>query len=267
MVSVISHNEYPRIAVSSSEILVVPGIHSHVPTPANTRLEMLEAVLSQLQGRDITILMPLGKSYYEKALKTLGIEPLARKYGAKTTCSQLAADVHIETAMHGGKRAKVKAVSAMFDEGIEKVVIATPTTHGQTIVYLTIPTLAFATINPKDWQLLYEGFKTLYMNIAYVARRVSRTTCIADGKTIIEGDGPIRGFQRHWGVIVYGNDCGEVDYVTAYGLGMDPMDLGYIYFYFDGKPSIDVPEYVRNSRIAIKPPSNLGLQLTWKKEL
>ena len=264
---VISHNEYPRISASSSEVFVVPGVHSHIPTPANTRLEMLESVLSQLQGRDITILVPLGKSYYEKALKTLGIEPLARKYGARTTCPQLAADTYIETSMHGGRRARVKAVSGMLDGGIEKVVIATPTTHSQLIIYLTLPTLVFATINPKDWQLLYEGFKTLHMNVAHVARMVQNTTCIADGKTVVEGDGPIRGFQRHWGLIIYGRDCGEVDYVAAYGLGMDPMDLGYIYFYFNGEPKVDVPEYVEKSRISVKPPSNLGLQLTWKKEL
>lgn len=129
-----------------------------------------------------------------------------------------------------------------------------------------MPTAALQILEPKDSQNLYEGFRALYKYIADIYRIEKNTFCISDGKFVIEGDGPIKGFQRYWGFLTVGDNCAEVDYVTSKALGVNPEDLGYLYFYYGGNlPSIRLPELLDKNRIQIKLTSNVGILLSWKK--
>lgn len=250
------------------DALIVLAVHSYIPIPSNPRPEMIEMVLERLQGRDVTITFSMPKSYFEKAVKILGLEKLAAKYKAKILQVQGNAKEKIELQSPTGRKIQVKALAQAFDESLMKVALAMPVSHSQVILYLTMPTASLNVIDPKDAQNLYEGFRPLYKYIADIYRMEKNVVCLVDGKFVVEGDGPVKGFQRYWGLTIYGDNCGEVDYATSWGLGVQPLDLGYLYFYFDGRePALEMPKLLNDNKTRIKLSSNVGIQLSWKKSL
>ncbi|MEM4651019.1 MAG: hypothetical protein QW086_04255 [Pyrobaculum sp.] len=255
-----------ELSIPRKDALLVLAVHSYIPSQANPRTELVEAVLQSLQGRDVAITFSMPKSYFEKAVKIMGLEKLAGKYGARILPPHQHADYKLELETLRGTKISVRALRAAFDESLVKIVIAIPVSHPQTILYLTTPTAALQILEPKESQNLYEGFRALYKYIADIYKMQRNTYCIADGKFVIEGDGPIKGFQRYWGVAVTGENCAEVDYATAQALGVDPGDLGYLYFYYGGAwPKLKLPPLLEKNRVQIKLTSNVGILLSWKK--
>ncbi|MEZ0319485.1 MAG: DUF362 domain-containing protein [Pyrobaculum sp.] len=254
------------IELPKKDALIVLAVHSYIPSQANPRAEFLEAILQALEGREVSITFSMPKSYFEKAVKIMGLEKLAGKYGAKIVQPHLNATYRLELQSPRGNKFTVRALEAAFDPSLLKIVVAIPVSHPQTILYLTTPTAALQVLEPKDSQNLYEGFRALYKYIADIYRQVKNTVCITDGKFVIEGDGPIKGFQRYWGVQVVGENCAEVDYVVANGVGVNPEDLGYLYFYYGGVwPRLEIPQFVEKNKIQVKLTSNVGILLSWKK--
>ncbi len=254
------------VEVPHRDALIVLGVHSYIPSQANPRVELIETLLQKLQGRDVSITFSMPKSYFEKAVKIMGLEKTAAKYGVKIVQPHYSASHKIEVQSPRGRKIVVRALEEAFDESLLKVVMSIPVSHPQTILYLTMPTAALQVLEPKDAQNLYEGFRALYKYIADIYRMEKNTFCIADGKFVIEGDGPIKGFQRYWGLEIFGENCAEVDYVVSRGLGVDSSDLGYLYFYYNGVwPDIRIPRLVEENKISIKLTSNVGILLSWKK--
>ncbi|ABL87690.1 conserved hypothetical protein [Pyrobaculum islandicum DSM 4184] len=255
-----------EIPIPKRDALIILAVHSYIPSQANPRPELIETLLQTLQGRDVSITFSMPKSYFEKAVKIMGLEKLAAKYGARIIQPQQHVDYKIELETSRGTKITVRALRAAFEESLTKIVVAIPVSHPQTILYLTMPTAALQVLEPKDAQNLYEGFRALYKYIANIYKLEKNTFCLTDGKFVIEGDGPIKGFQRYWGVIVTGENCGEVDYITAQALGVNPEDLGYLYFYFGGSwPKIKPPRLLEENKIQIKLTSNIGILLSWKR--
>ncbi|AFA38482.1 MULTISPECIES: DUF362 domain-containing protein [Pyrobaculum] len=255
-----------EIPIPKRDALIILAVHSYIPSQGNPRAEFLEAILKELQGRDISITFSMPKSYFEKAVKVMGLEKMAGKYGAKIVQPHQNANYKIELESPRGAKIRVRALEAAFDESLLKIVVAIPVSHPQTILYLTTPTAALQILEPKDSQNLYEGFRPLYKYIAEIYKMEKNTLCIADGKFVIEGDGPIKGFQRYWGVAVVGENCADVDYATAQGLGINPEDLGYLYFYYGGNwPKTSLPPLLEKNKISIKLTSNVGILLSWKR--
>lgn len=255
-----------EIAIPKKDALIVLAVHSYIPSQANPRPEFLETILQNLQGRDVAITFSMPKSYFEKAVKIMGLERLAAKYGAKIIQPHQHATYRLDLQSPRGGKITVRALEAAFDDSIMKVVVAIPVSHPQSILYLTTTTAALQVLEPKDAQNLYEGFRALYKYIADIYRAEKNTFCISDGKYVVEGDGPIKGFQRYWGLVVVGHNCADVDYITSKALGVNPEDLGYLYFYYGGNwPSIEMPELLERNKIQIKLTSNVGILLSWKK--
>lgn len=254
------------LPIPKKDALIVLAVHSYIPSQSNPRPEFVEAILQALQERDVSITFSMPKSYFEKAVKIIGLEKLAGKYGARIVQPHQHANFKLELDSPRGAKIKVRALEAAFDESLLKIVVAIPVSHPQTILYLTTPTAALQVLEPKDAQNLYEGFRPLYKYIADIYKLEKNTLCIVDGKFVIEGDGPIKGFQRYWGVAVTGENCAEVDYITAHALGVNPEDLGYLYFYYGGAwPKTPLPPLLEKNKLSIKLTSNVGILLTWKK--
>lgn len=254
--------------IERKDAVLLLAVHSYIPVPSNPRPEIIEAVLERLQGRDVTITFSMPKSYFEKAVKILGLEKLAAKYKAKILQVQGNAKERIELQSPTGRKVQVKALPQAFDESLMKIALAMPVSHSQVILYLTMPTAALNVVDPKDSQNLYEGFRPLYKYIADIYKMEKNVVCLVDGKFVVEGDGPVKGFQRYWGLTIFGDNCGEVDYATAWSLGVTPLDLGYLYFYFDGKePALEIPKMLVENKTRIKLSSNVGIQLSWKRQI
>lgn len=265
MIDVLGPDVVPELP--RKDALILLAVHSYIPVPSNPRPEVIEAVLERLQGRDVSIAFSMSKSYFEKAVKILGLEKLANKYKVKILQVQGNAKEKIELISTIDDKIYVKILPQALDESVMKLALAMPVSHSQVILHLSMPTITLNVVDPKDSQNLYKGFRLLYKYISDIYKKEKNIFCIIDGKFVVEGDGPIKGFQRYWGLTIYGDNCGEVDYATAWGLGLDPLDLGYLYFYYEGRqPSVKLPKMLADNRTRIKLSSNVGIQLAWKKE-
>ncbi|MEM0465026.1 MAG: hypothetical protein QXE89_13265, partial [Pyrobaculum sp.] len=69
-----------EIPIPKRDALIILAVHSYIPSQGNPRAEFLEAILKELQGRDISITFSMPKSYFEKAVKVMGLEKMAGKY-------------------------------------------------------------------------------------------------------------------------------------------------------------------------------------------
>ena len=255
-------NEIPR-----SDAVVLLAMHSHIPIPSNVRPEFVSLVLEQLQGRDVTVTFSMSRAYFERAVNALRLDRIAQSYGAKVVPITSLVSERIRLPPIEGRTYHTKVIPQVFDESILKVVIAVPTTHNYAILFSTTPALAINVMDPKDHPAIQQSFKYYHVSVAYLAGLVRNQLCLVDGKYAIEGDGPLKGYQRYWGATLVGTPCAYVDIFVARGLGFDPNDVGYIYFYFQGNiPEVEMPEQLKRISTQIKPPSNIGLQLLWKRE-
>jgi hypothetical protein len=113
-----AHPTDGELSIPRKDALLVLAVHSYIPSQANPRTELVEAVLQSLQGRDVAITFSMPKSYFEKAVKIMGLEKLAGKYGARILPPHQHADYKLELETLRGTKISVRALRAAFDESL-----------------------------------------------------------------------------------------------------------------------------------------------------
>jgi len=80
----------------------------------------------------------------------------------------------------------------------------------------------------------YKGYrksvKMIHYNIMELAKRVWPQLVILDGFVCMEGDGPIDGSAVHMKVAIASTDPVKADGVGARLIGIEPEDIGYLYY-------------------------------------
>ena len=85
--------------------------------------------------------------------------------------------------------------------------------------------------NRKDWDHYYPAaIKQLHKNLVTLLRTYTPDIGIIDGFVAMEGNGPVAGSAKPLGIAVAGTDPVAVDAVTANILGINPLDIGYLYY-------------------------------------
>lgn len=74
---------------------------------------------------------------------------------------------------------------------------------------------------------------TFYTTLNNICNRARPVLTIADGITIMEGNGPDEGTPRHLGLMFAGTDPYAVDWVVSWALGLNPKAVGTIRFHRD----------------------------------
>lgn len=115
-------------------------------------------------------------------------------------------------------------------------------THDHAIATLSLKNMMGVIVGREDKERMHGKYpanmtkeelqrttKEFHHNIVSVVKRVQPSMAIIDGTVGIEGDGPINGSQKVVNIGIGGFDAVAVDAVSAYLMGFDPYEIGYIY--------------------------------------
>ena len=107
--------------------------------------------------------------------------------------------------------------------------VGPPKTHDTVIVTLAVKNIAMALPKGRNKGKVHQGYGIININIAMLARRRLSDLAVIDGTVGMEGDGPVYGTAKKWGVVLSSHDIVELDSATAYGMGYAPTEIGYLY--------------------------------------
>lgn len=124
--------------------------------------------------------------------------------------------------------------------------ITPPKTHDAVTVTLGIKNIAVGALKPSHKVLtdkikrifggkfyrfsLHQGYQAINLSLARLAKTIHPHLNIIDGFYGMQGNGPTHGDPVDWKITLAGLDCLEVDYFTAYLMGFDPQEIGYLYY-------------------------------------
>ena len=75
---------------------------------------------------------------------------------------------------------------------------------------------------------MHQGFPLINLNSALLAPLVLPHLAVIDGFEGMEGSGPNNGDAVDWHTALAGLDAVAVDHLTAYLMGFDPSQIGYL---------------------------------------
>lgn len=81
---------------------------------------------------------------------------------------------------------------------------------------------------------MHQSFPAINLNLAILARRLRPQLTIIDGFEVIAGDGPLHGHSVAMGFALAGTDPIAVDATAARLMGVDPNDIGYLWYAAQG---------------------------------
>lgn len=82
----------------------------------------------------------------------------------------------------------------------------------------------------SDKLLMHQGFGAINLNLALLAPLARPHLAVIDGFQAMEGAGPIHGDPVDWRVALAGTDALAVDTLTAWLMGFDPAEVGYLHY-------------------------------------
>ncbi|OYT62687.1 MAG: hypothetical protein B6U69_01195 [Thermofilum sp. ex4484_15] len=152
-----------------------------------------------------------------------------------------------------------------------RVSICRPKTHDTVMVTLSIKNLVMGAVQKGDKSKVHQGYKAINLSLAKLAEHLMPHLSIIDGFEGMEGAGPTSGEPIKWGVAVAGTNAVEVDALTAWLMGFDPKEVGYLYYLWrKGLGNIEVDkirvigEEPSKLRLKFKPHPTYLQQLNWR---
>ncbi|MCS7112771.1 MAG: DUF362 domain-containing protein [Candidatus Bathyarchaeota archaeon] len=147
-----------------------------------------------------------------------------------------------------------------------------PKTHDTVVVTLSLKNMSVGSVKRGYRQLLHQGYWQINYNIARIAVYVMPHLAVVDGYEAMEGDGPVNGTPRGWGVYFASTNPVSLDSTVAYAMGFNAYDIGYLYILsLWGYGELDlnriafVGDPLSENVESFKPHRSFKDQLSWKK--
>jgi uncharacterized protein (DUF362 family) len=107
--------------------------------------------------------------------------------------------------------------------------VGPPKTHDTVIVTLALKNIAMAIPKGRNKGKVHQGYGIININIAMLAKKKRADLAIVDGTVAMEGDGPVYGTAKEWGVVFASHNIVELDSAITYAMGFAPTEIGYLY--------------------------------------
>jgi len=173
------------------------------------------------------------------------------------------------------KRIKVPVSKTALNSGF-RISLCGPKTHDTVVVTLTIKNMVMGAVQTPYKAMVHQSYGAINLSIAELAELLMPHLAIIDGLEGMEGNGPVAGDLVRWGVFVAGTNPVEVDALTAWLMGFNPEDIGYLYILNKrGRGRIEINAIIKKVlgedpklvRRRFRPHREFTLQLRWKDEL
>ena len=257
-------------------ILIKPNfVSTHVSlsaTPVDSVKALIDFIYKYVGRRHIIIAEGPALGSIDTALRNYGYIDLKDEYDVEFFDINEDPEYEIFKVYSRSLRRDVKVrVSKTVLEADYRISICRPKTHDTVVVTLSVKNMVMGAIMGSDKSKMHQGYIAINMNIAEMARYLMPELAIIDGYVGMEGNGPVGGSPVKWGVALAGTNPVEVDALTAWLMGFEPEDVGYLFFlnkmgYGEINPkNINViGEDSANLRIKFAPHRTYRSQLSWR---
>ena len=167
----------------------------------------------------------------ETGLRNFGYLKLAEEYDIEFFDLNMDTEYEVLEIYDRRLKRKVKVrVSKRALDADYRISICRPKTHDTVVVTLSIKNMVMGAVMGGDKPKVHQGYLAINMNIAELAKYLMPHLSVIDGYIGMEGNGPVSGTSKRWGIAIAGNKAVEVDAITAWLMGFNPKDVGYLYF-------------------------------------
>ncbi len=244
-------------------------------TPRETVEAVLEFIHNNLNVSEIIIAESPAMGSAWNGFKNYGYYELKKKFGGiELVDLDDYGHKEIELIDEYGKTYRVPISSIVLDNRYVRISPCRAKTHDTVIVTLSIKNIVVGSIKRGYKSRIHRGYYSINYAIAKLATYIMPDLGIVDGVEAMEGDGPVSGSPKRWGVVFASTNPVNLDIAVSYGMGFDPHDIGYLYLLANwGYGELDISririigESLESIRTKFKPHSTYRDQLSWKKFL
>ncbi|MEM0026965.1 MAG: DUF362 domain-containing protein [Ignisphaera sp.] len=243
-------------------------------TPIETIEAILQFILSRFEPSEILIGESPAMGSLKDALKNFGYYRIKDLYGKIEFVDLDDFDQQRFVLIdENGKEFEVYVSKLLLDKNFVRISPCRAKTHDTVIVTLSIKNVVMGSIK-RGWKHeMHRGYLSINYNIAKLATYMIPDLGLVDGVEAMEGNGPISGTQKRWGVVFASTNPVNLDAVVSYAMGFNPADIGYLYFLWRwGYGEIDVSKIrivgdnLEEIKTRFRPHYAYDMQLSWKEQ-
>jgi|YelNatPaOPRAMG01_1025707.scaffolds.fasta_scaffold00923_10 uncharacterized protein (DUF362 family) len=265
-------DDIARSIKGKRRVLIKPNFVSDSVQLAATHVDVVKALLDTIVPLTTGEIIIGEGSYGDtfKGYRNFGYMDLKSEYGVELL--DLNSDEYVEVNVFDEKfREFPIRISRTVYESDYRISAAVMKTHDFVIATLSIKNMAVGSIVKPYKSRIHQGYPAINLNIYKIAKFIPVHLAVVDGFKAMEGDGPVWGSEVPMGVALAGLDPVAVDAVSAYMMGFNPMDIGYIYYCHKfglGDANIEnirvVGENIEVLKRKFKPHRTINRQLNWR---
>lgn len=256
----------------AEKIVIKPNLLSSKNQLASTHVDAVRAILDFLKpfNKNVVIAEGSAEDTYE-AFENFGYFELSEKYDVDLVDLNHDDFQEFDILSTDLSPLKIK-VSETVLKSDYRISVCIPKTHNEVISTLSLKNMLVGSlINKSD---IHQGIKVTNLNLAKLAEIIPPHLSVIDGFRGMEGEGPGNGDPVEMRVALSGVDFLSVDTVTCFLMGIDPSEIGYLYYCserrkeklglenFNIKGNVPLKEVRREFKL----PSNYEKQLKWKMD-
>jgi uncharacterized protein (DUF362 family) len=225
---------------AAKKILVKPNFvscrHPLSATHVDASRAVLEYIMPHVRGELVIAEGPaLGEA--DEGFDAYGYRALAEKYGVPLLDLNRAPTTSFRVFDGSFAPLTVRLAKPALESDF-RIAVGPPKAHDAVIVTLSVKNMVMgavvrtaAAMGPDDdkWAM-HQGYPAMNINLYVVAREVWPHLGVVDGHVGMEGDGPIYGSAVPWGFAAASLDPLALDYVVCKMMGVEPSDVGYLYY-------------------------------------
>jgi len=265
-------DDIARSIKGKRRVLIKPNFVSDSVQLAATHVDVVKDLLDTIAPLTTGEIIIGEGSYGDtfKGYRNFGYMDLKSEYGVELL--DLNSDEYVEVNVFDEKfREFPIRISRTVYESDYRISAAVMKTHDFVIATLSIKNMAVGSIVKPYKSRIHQGYPAINLNIYKIAKFIPVHLAVVDGFKAMEGDGPVWGSEVPMGVALAGLDPVAVDAVSAYMMGFNPMDIGYIYYCHKfglGDTNIEnirvVGENIEVLKRKFKPHRTINRQLNWR---
>ncbi len=244
-------------------------------TPRETVEAIIDFIYSKFSVSEIIIAESPAMGSVWSGIENYGYYELKKKFGGIEFMDLDDYDHRvIELVDEHGKPFSIPVSSILLDNRYVRISPCRAKTHDTVIVTLSIKNVVVGSIKRGYKSRIHRGYYTINYSIAKLATYMMPDLGVVDGVEAMEGNGPVSGSPKRWGVVFASTNPVNLDIAVSYGMGFDPHDIGYLYLLANwGYGELDVSkirivgESLESIRTRFKPHSTYRDQLSWKRFL
>ncbi|MCD6195877.1 MAG: DUF362 domain-containing protein [Staphylothermus sp.] len=272
-------SEIRGVVGGRKKFLIKPNFVSTSVYLSATPKETVDAILNYLYENydvsEVLIAESPASARAEEGYRNYGYYELRKKYpGLEFGDLDDYDQVEFKLVDEHGEEFSVYVSRLLLDKSFVKVSPCRAKTHDTVVVTLSIKNMVMGGIRRGYKPRMHRGYYSINYNIALLATKMMPDLGVVDGVIGMEGNGPVNGEPKKWGVVFASTNPVNLDVAVAYGMGFDPRDIGYLYFLAKwGYGGIDpdkipiIGEKIENIKTRFKPHSKYERQLRWKEML